>query len=128
MTKDLMQVTLDAVYWLESNAQESTLFTVIPEIRKTAEGSRSVGEVASRDLAADFKLKPEVTPRFLVNTPHLEQPAMGMAALFVMETKTKQLGIYRVTPRATVQGAKPSLELLEVRPYEEPQLPTLPKE
>ena len=116
---------LDAVYRLESSALRALLFTAIPEIRKTAAKTQMVGEVASRNLAADLKLKPGVVPHFLLNTASLGATGMGMSALFVMETTTKQLAIYRVYPRATAQGAKPTIELLDVKPYEEP-LPALP--
>ena len=125
MTMDKTQVPLDAVYWLESGAGGSTLFTAIPEIRKTKASTQMVGEVASRDVAADFKLNPGSTPHFLVNTASLGANGMGMSALFIVETTTKQLGIYRAYPRATVQGAKPAIELLQVKPYDE-TLPALP--
>jgi len=127
MTPDKTQVPLDAVYWLESNAESAFVFTAIPEVRKTVSSTQMVGEVASRNLGADFKLKSGVTPHFLISTPSLGAPAMGMAALFVMETTTKQLGIYRAYPSASTQGSKPIIELLEIKPYDQEQLPPLPQ-
>jgi hypothetical protein len=126
LSMDKTQVPLDAVYWLESSPRGTTLYTAIPEIRKTAKNTQMVGDVASRDLGPDFKLSPGMTPHFLVNTASLGANGMGMSALFIMETTTKQLGIYRAYPRATVQGAKPAIDLLQVKPYDE-SLPVLPR-
>ena len=125
-TMDKTQVALDAVYWLESSARGANLFTALPEVRKTTAGTQMIGEVASRDLAADFKLPTGTTPHFLVNTASLGAGGMGMSALFVIETTTKQLGIYRAYPSATVDGARPTIERLQVKPYEE-TLPALPR-
>ena len=125
MTPDKTQVPLDAIYCVESNAQGSTLFTAVPEVRKTGTSTQMIGDVAGRSLVNDFKLPAGTTPKFMINTASLGAPGMGMAALFIQETTTKKLAVYRVSPQSTVNGTKPTIELLQIKTYDEP-LPALP--
>jgi len=121
-----MQVPLDAVYWAETYASGARLYAAIPEVRRTAEGTTILGAVGGRDLYADFKIKPETEPRFLLNCASLGPLLMGQSALFVVETTTKQVGIYQSYTRATAAGARPEVQLVQLKAYDDRPLPPLP--
>lgn len=118
------QVPLDAVYWLESNEEGARLFTAIPDVRVTAGSTRMVGEVAARDLWADFGIKAAGDPpNFLMSTASLGATKMGMSSLFVLETTSNRMGIYQASPKASPTGALPVLDKVGIRAYEPPPLP-----
>jgi hypothetical protein len=125
-TMEKTQVPLDAVYWVESSDRGARLFTAIPEMRKIGGKTQMMSDIAVRDLAADFKLRSGVTPRFLLNTASLGAMAMGTSGLLVIETTTKQIAIYRSSPKTTVRGTTPDVAILQIRNYHEP-LPALPE-
>jgi hypothetical protein len=126
ITMEKTQVPLDAVYWVESSDRGARLFTSIPELRKTGGSTQMMSDIAARDIAADFKLKPGVTPHFLLNTVSLGALAMGTSGLFIIETTTKQVAIYRSSSATTVRGTMPDVQMLQIRGYHEP-LPALPE-
>jgi hypothetical protein len=125
-TMEKTQVPLDAVYWVESNDRGARLFTAIPELRKVGVKTQMMSDISARDLAADFKLTPGVTPHFLLNTVSLGALVMGTSGLVIIETTTKQIAIYRSSPKTTVRGTMPDVVILQIRSYHEP-LPALPE-
>jgi hypothetical protein len=125
LSMDKSQIPLEGVYWLESSTTGAMFYTAIPELRQVGTTRTIVGEISNRNIGNDFKLKSGVAPRFMLSPVSLGAPAMGMAAPFVIESTSKQIGIYRVAPQSTASGSRPNIELLQVKPYEE-SLPSLP--
>jgi hypothetical protein len=124
---DGTQAPLDVVFWLDEDC-EPRLHAAIPSSRKTAGETQVLGGIGERDLAADFRLKPGASPRFLLNSVSLGAAVQGASALMVIETTTKQVAAYRAAPRASAgAGAKAEVELVQVKPYvEAAPLPPLP--
>jgi hypothetical protein len=116
------QVPVDAVYFLDHRG--GRLLGTVPSYRQTGTKAQYLNGFAERDLVADFKLEVEagVEPRFLMTTGSMGQYSSGWAPLYVFETTTGQVGVYRIQPTATVgnDGAKPSFELVELISYPKP--------
>ncbi|MEO6811314.1 MAG: hypothetical protein ABI353_19560 [Isosphaeraceae bacterium] len=109
------QVIEEAIYYL--NYTTGKLLVSVPSMRQGAAGTQVVGEFAERDLVRDFGLAPGTAPHFLMTTASLGSLGDGTAPLFVFETTTGQVAVYRVTTMiATANGTlKPTFELLERR-------------
>ena len=72
------------------------------------------------DLAADFKLDVDRGPRphFLMTTGSLGPYTAGWAPLYVIETASNQIGVYRLHLQATTgQAGRPKFELLQMKSY-----------
>ena len=78
-----------------------------------SEPSRYLGAFAERDLVADFKLDLDNGPRphFLMTTGALGSYSAGWAPLYVFETTTSQLVIYRIHQQTVGTTASTRLEL-----------------
>jgi hypothetical protein len=111
-----IQVPLEALYFLDYKAAK--LVGTVPSLRQTTGNSRYLGAFAERDLVADFKLDLDNGPRphFLMTTGSLGTYSGGWAPLYVFETTSNQLAVYRIQQQTVGTTANTSLELLEVRP------------
>src|SRR5262249_37885908 len=72
-----------------------------------------------RDLVADFKLDLDSgpRPRFLMTTGSLGPYTSGWAPLYVFETTTNQMGIYRIQlQQSTAKSSRPQFGLVALRP------------
>jgi hypothetical protein len=110
-------IPTDALYFLDY--QGGRLLATIPTYRQTTKAMRLIDGFEERDLVADFKLDLDTgpRPRFLMTTGSLGAYTDGWAPLYVFETTTNQLGIYRLQTQQTV--GKPNharFELVELVP------------
>jgi hypothetical protein len=111
-------IPLDAVYVLDYKG--ARLLATIPTFRQSTTSTRVIENFVERDLVADFKfeLGGGVVPRFLMTTGSLGPYTSGWAPLFVFETTTKQVGVYRIQMQeSSGKSSRPRFELLELRSY-----------
>jgi hypothetical protein len=111
-------VALDAVYFLDYKG--GRLLATVPSFRQTNTATRLLEPFSERDLVADFKLELDsgARPRFLMTTGTLGPDSAGWAPLYVFETTTSQVGVYRIQMQTTIGTAsQPRFELVEVRSY-----------
>jgi len=120
-------VPLEAVYLLDYKA--GRLVATIPTLRQTIKGTEIVENFDERDLVADFKLDLDAgpRPRFLMTTGSVGPHVMGNAPLYVFETTTSQLAIYRLGMTTqfspTNLQARPKFELVQLISYARPSSP-----
>ncbi len=111
-------VALDALYFLDYKG--GRLLGTVPSFRQTTTATRLLEPFSERDLVADFKLELDggTRPRFLMTTGSIGPDSAGWAPLYVFETTTSQVGVYRMLMQTTIgTAARPRFELLEVRSY-----------
>ncbi len=103
----------DALYYL--NYSTGKLFASIPVTKQVGLQHQVVNEFAERDLIADFKIKPGANPHFLMTTARLGVHSMGEAPLYVFETESGQVGVYKITPapQTVTNSNKPLFDLLD---------------
>lgn len=121
-----IQSPRDAVFFLDYRA--ARLLATIPTIKQTASGTQIIEGFAERDLAADFRLgESAAAPHFVMTAGSLGAKGTTWSPLFVFETGSRQVAVYRVQPLSSGKNSVPKFDLLEVRPYlGEPTLPELP--
>ena len=108
--------TSDAVYYLDYAGGQ--LMATIPSLQQTVAGTQILGDFAVRDLVADFQPPRGATPRFVMTVGQLGLgTGTGWAPLFVLETQTKKVATYRLTPGPLRPGGDqpPTFELLELK-------------
>ena len=110
-----VQIPLEAIYLLDYKG--GRLLGTVPSLLGTVGTSRYSGAFAERDLVADFKLNLDQGPRphFLMTTGALGSYSAGWAPLYVYETTTSQLAIYRIVQQTVGTAATTRLELVETR-------------
>jgi hypothetical protein len=111
-------VATDALYFIDYSG--GRLLATIPTYRQTTKSLNLIDRFEERDLVADFKIDVDGVPEphFLMTTGSLGAYTEGWAPLYVFETQTKRLGVYRLHTQQTVgQPARPRFELVELRSY-----------
>jgi hypothetical protein len=113
-------LALDAVYFLDYKG--GRLLATVPALRQTTAATHVIDQFMERDLVADFKLDLDTggRPHFLMTTGALGPYSAGWAPLYVFETTTSQVGIYRVQVQQTVRTAataRPQFDLVELRSF-----------
>jgi hypothetical protein len=111
-------VALDAIYFLDYKG--GRLLATVPSFRQTTTATRLLEPFSERDLVADFKLELDsgARPRFLMTTGTIGPDNSGWAPLYVFETTTSQVAVYRMLMQTTIGTAsQPRFELVEVRSY-----------
>ena len=111
-------VALDAVYFLDYKG--GRLLATVPSYRQTTTSTHLIEPFSERDLIADFKLDLDggPRPRFLMTTGSIGPDNAGWAPLYVFETTTSQLAVYRMLMQTTIgTSLRPRFELLELRSY-----------
>lgn len=110
-----VQIPQDALYYLDYKG--GRLMATIPSYRPTGGAPKYLGAFVERDLVADFKLDIDggQRPHFLMTTGSLGQYSDGWAPLFVFETTTNQVALYRVQQQTIGTVSKPQFELVELR-------------
>jgi len=110
-----VQIPLEALYILDYKSGK--LVGTIPSMQQSTKGSKYIGALAERDLAADFKLDLDngPRPRFLMTTGALGIYSGGWAPLYVLETSTNQVAIYRIVQQTVGIKANARFELLELK-------------
>jgi hypothetical protein len=117
-----IQVTQDAIYFLDYRAGK--LLGSVPSMRQEVGSSKILDSFAERDLVADFKLDIDTGPRphFLMSTGSMGSTSGnsygdGWAPLFVFETTTKQVAVYKIQQQMLGITSKVKFDLLELRPF-----------
>jgi hypothetical protein len=110
-----VQIPLEALYLLDYKG--GRLLGTVPSLQGTATRSRYLGAFAERDLVADFKLDLDHGPRphFLMTTGALGGYSAGWAPLYVFETTTNQVAMYRIMHQTVGTTPRAQLELIELR-------------
>ena len=111
-------IALDAVYFLDYKG--GRLLAAVPTYQQTNTSTRLIESFSERDLVADFKLDLDTgpRPRFLMTTGSLGPYNDGWAPLYVFETNTSQVAIYRMQVQLTIgKTSRPRFDLVEVRSF-----------
>jgi hypothetical protein len=118
-----VQVPLEALYILDYKAGK--LLGTVPALHQTGRQSTYLGTIAERDLAADFKIDPDNGPKphFLMTTGSLGSYSGGWAPLYVYESSTSQIAMYRIHEQTVGTKGVTRLELLELRSLARSQEP-----
>lgn len=118
-----VQIPQDALYYLDYKG--GRLVAAVPSFRPTVGAPNYLGSFASRDLVADFKLDLDSgqRPHFLMTASSLGPLSDGWAPLFVFETTTNQVALYRVQQQMVGTVSKPRFELVELRPIGDDLVP-----
>jgi hypothetical protein len=117
-----VQVAHDAIYYLDYRGAK--LLGTIPSFRQVAGSTKVISAFAERDLVADFKLDLDTGPRphFLMTTGSLYTGTTslygdGWAPLYVFESTTRQVAVYRIQQQSMGSSATLGIDLLEIRPF-----------
>ncbi len=111
-------IPLEALYFLDYKG--GRLIGTVPSFRLTAMSTKLIDTFAERDLVADFKLDLDIGPRphFLMTTGTLGAYSAGWAPLYVFETSSSQLAIYRMhLPQTIGTVAQAKFDLVDLRSY-----------
>lgn len=111
-----VQISQDALYYLDYKT--GRLLATIPSFQQSLGSAKLVDTFAERDLVADFKLDLErgPRPRFLMTTGALGIYGDGCSPLFVLESTTNQVAVYKVQQQTIGRVSQPRFDLIEVRP------------
>ncbi|MDR3618486.1 MAG: hypothetical protein P4L85_03980 [Paludisphaera borealis] len=114
------QIPQDALYYLDYKAGK--LLATIPTFRQTLNSTRYLEPFAERDLVTDFKVDVDNGPRphFLMTTGQLGTFGAGWAPLFVFETNSGQVAVYRIQQQTVGIKNQMKFELLELRAVSPP--------
>jgi hypothetical protein len=111
-------LALDALYFLDYKA--GRLIATVPTYQQTNSSMHVLDTFTERDLVSDFKLDLDTgpRPRFLMTTGSLGPYTSGWAPLYVFETTTNQVGVYRMQVQLTIgKASKPTFDMIELRSY-----------
>jgi hypothetical protein len=112
-------VSLDAVYILDYKG--GRLIATVPTFRQSASSTTIIDAFAERDLAADFKLDLDAgkdRPHFLMTTGALGRSTAGWAPLYVVETTSNQVGVYKLHLQGSSgKSSRPRFERLQLISY-----------
>jgi hypothetical protein len=111
-------IPLDALYILDYKG--GRLLATIPTYRQSTSSTTVIESFVERDLAADFKLDLDTgpPPHFLMTTGSLGPFTAGWAPLYVVETTSNQMGVYRIhLQESSGKSSRPKFELVQLRSY-----------
>jgi hypothetical protein len=111
-------VPLEALYFLDYKG--GRLLATIPSYRQAGSKMQLIDGFVERDLVADFKLSLETRaqPRFLMATGSLGRYSSGWAPLYVFETTTGQVAVYKMQVGQNYgESGAGQFELVELRRY-----------
>jgi hypothetical protein len=105
----------DALYYLDYRG--GRLVATIPSFRQGIGSARILEGFVERDLVVDFKLDVEGGPKphFLMTTGQLGSYGTGWAPLYVFETSTNQVAVYKADQNSIGGVARTRLDLVELR-------------
>jgi hypothetical protein len=112
---------LDALYFLDYKG--GRLIASVPSYRSDGTKTQILDGFAERDLVADFKLDLEggPHPRFLMTTGSMGRYSAGWSPLYVFETTTGQVAVYRLQVGSSYgSNASSQFDLVELRRYTKP--------
>ncbi len=112
-----VQMTQDALYYLDYKT--GRLLATIPSYRQSAGTAKYLDAFAERDLVADFTIDLDHGPRphCFMTTGALGIYSDGSAPLFVFESTTSQVAVYRVQQQTVGTITQPRFELIEIRSF-----------
>ena len=111
-----IQAPQEAVFFLDYRA--ARLLTTIPSLKQTPGGTQIIDGFAERDLAADFKLgESSPKPHFVMTSGSYGAKGARWAPLFVFETMSRQVAVYRVQSQSVGRVTQPKFDLLEVKSF-----------
>lgn len=117
-----IQVAQDAIYFLDYRAGK--ILGTVPLMRQLAGETRYLSGFAERDLVADFKIDADAgaRPHFLMTTGAMASGAGntygdGWAPLFVFETTTRQVAVYKIQQQMIGASTQVKFEMIEIRPF-----------
>jgi hypothetical protein len=115
-----IQVPQDALYFLDYKA--GRLLATIPTMQQSVGSTKMLDSFAERDLVADFKLDVEngSRPHFLMTTGALGVYSGGWAPLYVFESTTNQVAVYKIEQVTLGRSSQAKLELVELRSLKPP--------
>ena len=121
-----IQAAQEAVFFLDYRG--ARLLATIPMLKQSQTGTQIIDGFAERDLAADFKINEGgPVPHFVMTSGSFGANGANWSPLFVFETVSKQVAVYRVQPHSVGKTVQPKFDLLEVRSFATaPTLPDLP--
>jgi hypothetical protein len=111
-------IALDALYILDYKG--GRLVASLPTFRQSTVSTTVIESFVERDLAADFKLDLDNGPKphFLMTTGSLGPFTAGWAPLYVVETTSNQMGVYRIhLQESSGKSSRPKFELIQLRSY-----------
>jgi hypothetical protein len=117
-------ISLDAVYILDYKA--GRLLASLPTYRQSTSSTTIIEAFVERDLVADFKLDLDTgrPPHFMMTTGSLGPYTAGWAPLYVIETNSNQMGVYRIQLQQTsAKSSRPKFELVQLKSYAETKIP-----
>ena len=109
-------IALDAVYILDHKG--GRLLASLPTFRQSTASTTIIESFVERDLVADFKIDLDTGPRphFLMTTGSLGPYTAGWAPLYVIETTSNQMAVYRLHIQETSgKSGRPKFELVQMR-------------
>lgn len=114
------QAAQDAIYFLDYRG--ARLLATVPILRQTNSGSQLIDGFVERDLAADFKIDLErgPAPHFLMTPGSLGAYGDGWAPMYVFETTTRQVAVYKIAPQSVGARSQSRFELLELKSFATP--------
>jgi len=117
-----IQVAHDTIYFLDYRAGKLT--GMVPSLKQTPSGTKIFDSYGERDLVADFKIDLDTgaKPHFLMTTGQISSGSRqvfgdGWAALYILETTTRQIAAYKVEQKTIGTSNQVRLELLEIKPF-----------
>ena len=121
-----IQAPQDAVFFLDYRA--ARLLVTIPTLKQSTGGTQVIEGFAERDLVSDFKLgESSPKPHFVMTSGSYGAKGARWSPLFVFETVSRQVAVYRVQPQSVGNKTQPKFDLLEVKSFATNQpLPELP--
>ncbi len=119
------QAPQEAIFFVDYG-QKIRLLATIPILRQSLNKSQLIDTFIERDMAADFKidLDKDPLPEFVMTCGSLGSYGDGWSPLFVFETRTKQVAVYKVQAQSVGTKATAKFELLQVKSLA--SLPALP--
>ncbi len=117
-------ISHDAIYYLDYKG--GRLLATVPSYLSSSNSRKLLDSFAERDLVADFKLDPErgAKPHFLMTTGALGTHSDGWAPLYVFESSTSQVAVYKVQQQKIGTDNRPLFELMEIRSFARDAEPT----
>jgi hypothetical protein len=116
-----VQTPQDALYYLDYKG--GRLLGTIPSYHNSLGAVKLFDEFVERDLVADFKIDVDngARPRFLMSTGSLGVYSDGWAPLYVFESTTSQVAVYKIQQQTIGVASRPKFELVEIRSFAGPQ-------
>lgn len=107
-------IAREAIYYLNYN--QGLLLATVPVPRNFGSQTQVLNDFAERDLVKDFELPAGSRPHFLMTVGALGgATGEGWSPLYVFETESGQVAVYRVEATFSGGSTRPVFRLLEKR-------------